>query len=114
MESTMEHRWGQRVSVSLPVRLMAAADLQGSGILRDISASGGFIETDLRVPILSQLELELPNDDSLVSAFVVRRTQKGMAVEWEAMAPDAILCLLAGPHQRARVRQHPWFENYIR
>lgn len=96
----MEHRWGQRIPVSLPVR-MTAANIEARGVLRDVSTSGGFIETGVRLPLLSQLEVSLPraaidtSEDTLVSAFVVRRTHRGIGVEWSDNAPDGIERLLA-------------------
>jgi hypothetical protein len=59
----MEHRWGQRVQVGMNVRLSCLPYAIGSGRLRDVSVSGAFIETNLRIPLLArmQVEIDLPS-----------------------------------------------------
>lgn len=89
----MEHRWGERITLRLPVRLAAASETIDRGILRNVSASGAFIETRLRLPILSLLQVELPLDTP-VPAFVVRRTKTGIGVEWSEYSPEALERLL--------------------
>jgi hypothetical protein len=77
----MEHRWGERISLRLPVRLLTTADASEPGVLRNLSTSGAFIETAGRFPVLWALEVELPGRPR-VAAFVVRRNTRGIGVEW--------------------------------
>jgi hypothetical protein len=81
----MEHRWGKRTTLRLAVRLVTASESSAPGILRNISASGAFIETIGRFPLLTSVRVEFP-DSASFAAFVVRRSSKGLGVEWsEAM-----------------------------
>ena len=95
----MEHRWGQRVALGLPVHL-AAGRTTALGILRDASISGGFIESILDPPLYTNLgvivlvgtgetrrAVELP-------CSVTRRERGGFGVEWRDMACAPLLALL--------------------
>ena len=95
----MEHRWGQRVALGLPVHLTAGRTT-ALGILRDASISGGFIESVLDPALYSNLgvivlvgsgenrrAVELP-------CCVTRRERGGFGVEWRDMACAPLLALL--------------------
>jgi hypothetical protein len=92
----MEHRWGERFRVDLPVRLRSGTGWVGAGWLRDLSVSGAFIATELRIPSLAllQIELKLAGVRHLLDAFVSRHDDAGLGVEWEELSP-AVLGLLA-------------------
>ena len=100
----MEHRWGQRVSVDLPVHLDSAgldsAGLGGVGKLRDISISGGFIETALAMPAYTNLGVVFLVGSGAAQravdlpACVTRVARDGFAVEWRDMACPTLLALL--------------------
>jgi hypothetical protein len=94
----MEHRWGRRVPVDLDVQIFADPASAGWGRLRDISISGGFIETALRTPVLSALCMTVPatryGDASVVHAAVVRNDVDGVGVEWFDGAADAVAALM--------------------
>jgi hypothetical protein len=47
----VEHRWGERVTAAIEVRLTAGSFCLSRGVLRDVSVSGGYVETRLRVPL---------------------------------------------------------------
>lgn len=82
----MEHRWGRRVAHDAEVQIFADPASAGWGRLRDISVSGGFIETALRVPALCTLCLTLPSARRpgvrILHAVVVRNDAEGLGVEW--------------------------------
>ena len=82
----MEHRWGRRIAASVDVRVFADPASAGWGRLRDVSISGGFIETALKIPTLSTLCLTVPATSyrgaSIVHAIVVRNDVDGVGVEW--------------------------------
>src|SRR5688572_10757041 len=56
----MEHRWGQRVTLEVPVRLYLDDAALGRGLLRNVSISGALIETSLDQPVFSNLVVALP------------------------------------------------------
>ena len=89
----MEHRWGERLEVALPVRIRAPYGLIGSGLVTNFSVSGAFIATTLPVAPLSQVRVSfrfgrraariMHLDGSTFAAQVVRRhNAAGFAVEW--------------------------------
>jgi hypothetical protein len=88
----MEHRWGNRVAIDLPVRL-SATSLAGTGILRNLSASGAFIETALPIAPLTMVRMQIPRGAAGGSrradawGFVVRQDVHGVGIEWCDVAP---------------------------
>lgn len=89
----MEHRWGQRMAIKLPVR---CNDGELVSWMRDVSASGAFIETVPLVPIFSLLHVAFMVEGSMQSipAYVVRVCRDGLGVEWCTFAPQTIRALL--------------------
>ena len=57
-ERSMEHRWGQRVSADVIVRLIGAPGAIGTGRLCNVSATGAFVETNLHLPLLTPVRVE--------------------------------------------------------
>jgi hypothetical protein len=100
----MEHRWGERIRLNVPVRLFSADSASESCLLRNASTSGAFIETEESFSVLKPVEVELP-DGSLASAYVVRRTARGVGVEWSEPV-EAVDRLLAEAAQRNPVMRH--------
>jgi len=88
----MEHRWGERVAVALPVRIRAPYGLVGSGLVINFSVSGAFIATTLPIAVLSQVRVSfrfgrraaqiMHLGSSTFAAQVVRESAAGFAVEW--------------------------------
>ena len=98
----MEHRWGERIKVALPVRIHAACGLIGSGLVVDFSVSGAFIATTLPVALLSEVQINFRADSgkgrpfdlhrgTTFTAQVVRRNSAGFAVEWHEFGSAAVL-----------------------
>lgn len=94
----MEHRWGNRVPTDVEVQVLADPATAGWGRLRDISISGGFIETALRIRPLSTLCMTVPatrfEGVRNVHAVVVRGQADGVGVEWFDGGSDVIVTLL--------------------
>jgi hypothetical protein len=96
----MEHRWGQRVTLEIPVTLAVDGRTLGRGVLRNASISGALIETALELPVFSNLVVSLPcHGESAprtadLHACLVRRAPAGFAVEWRDMACPSIVALL--------------------
>ena len=99
----MEHRWGHRLSSSIPVRLRCQQALDSGcrclGCMENVSGSGALIRTELGIcpapaivvepliPVLGLAQRELP-------ASVVRAVNGEMAVEWIDLASRAVSALL--------------------
>jgi hypothetical protein len=96
----MEHRWGQRIPVKLPVRLVTESGEPVIGETENISISGALIQTARSVRLFSRLQVEvvLPreygNRPELVAAHVTRKIRDGAAIEWCDFAPHAVRALL--------------------
>ena len=95
-----EHRWGERVVVPVAVKLVGDGRTLGNGLLRNVSVSGGFIDTPVQLPVFTNLVVSLqptgvalgaPSD---LAASVVRNEPTGFAVEWRDMACDTLVALL--------------------
>ena len=96
----MEHRWGRRVRTNVSVRVLAAPASAGYGRLRDISISGGYIETRLQLPPLSSLRMTVDsqtrpaNAARVVHAVVVRCEADGIGVEWLDGGSETVTALI--------------------
>jgi hypothetical protein len=110
----MERRWGNRVALAQPVRMIGNRKAMGLGLLCDVSVSGGFIRTRLQLPELTRVCLRWHDSrreggakrsadrDYSLEAFVVRCSETGVALEWCQFAPSSIVRL---------VRRHPRTES---
>jgi hypothetical protein len=109
----LEHRWGQRIACGASVRLSAAAGNSVAGKLRDVSTSGAFIETSLRLPLFSQLVVAVVREDRAreidTLASVVRVARDGVAVEWFE-TPGGSICTAFGCATRCAARDSPCVE----
>jgi hypothetical protein len=99
----MEHRWGERLEVTLPVRIRAAYGLVGSGRVINFSVSGALVATSLPVALLSRVRVSFvsahrPRSRTRISSstfegLVVRRHAAGFAVEWCDFGTDEMVAL---------------------
>jgi PilZ domain-containing protein len=103
-EAFMEHRWGHRRPCQARVHVSAGGGIVGAARIRDISISGAFLETSLRLPIHGQILVSVLRGDGTqhsveFSATVVRHASDGVGVEWcePVSGPicDALECALA-------------------
>jgi hypothetical protein len=108
MIEPMEHRWGERVRVSVPVRVSAHAFSGHTGRLTNLSVSGGHLQVDTELRLLSRVEIVvvLPyrskHEAPAVQGYVTRKYRDGFGIEWCEFAPAVVADLL-----RAAVR-HPY------
>jgi hypothetical protein len=113
----MEHRWGHRIEVVIPVRLHASSRLRGhSAQLANLSRSGGWIPLDVSVRRLSRIQVvfDLPLSCSgprrvhasppAVNAYVARHSGDGIGLEWCEHAPELVVRLLQDLAQRQHMR----------
>ncbi|MBS0421248.1 MAG: PilZ domain-containing protein [Proteobacteria bacterium] len=83
----MEHRWGQRDDVSIPVRLRWRQRYGAStGEITNISASGAWIQTNAQLPLLTPLEVDMlaAGGRGGIAAYVVRTDSGGYGIEWRS------------------------------
>ena len=95
-ETHLEHRWGERLRCKARVRLSTGTGFTGAGRIRDISASGAFIETAVELHLDAQLDLfvlgnESARDVVAATATVVRVAGDGVGVEW-CRTPTSSIC----------------------
>jgi hypothetical protein len=101
----MEHRWGQRVPVNIPVRLESPPISIGTATVLDLSVSGAWIGGDFERHVSAEIEVvfELQRGRSAhpyrLPAFVARAHRDGIGVEWRDLAPPLISELLGAAMQ---------------
>lgn len=99
----MEHRLGQRFVVDIPIRLTLPLLGEVHGRLTNLSLSGAFISTHMKIRVMSRLQVSIevpggtPPDAVSIAAHVIRRTDHGVGVEWYDFAPAAVAALLRDP-----------------
>ena len=104
----MEHRWGERVGVDLPVRITGHPFSVRTGRLYNLSVSGAFIKVDYDLRLLSRIQvaIEMPHrskhEAPVLAAYVARKYKEGIGVEWCEFAPAPIPQLL----QTFSLRRH--------
>jgi hypothetical protein len=91
----LEHRWGARAQVNIPVRVETPALPLGDGWMKNLSLSGAFMKSDrdLRLHALIEVSIALPPPSSctaVIKAHVVRKIGKGVGIEWSEFAPTII------------------------
>ena len=109
----MDHRWGRRVSIDLPVRISTHRYPATLGRLSDVSVSGALVNINLDARVLCriQLALILPHrprrDAQIIEAYVARKQAGGLGIEWCDFAPRVISDLLRDiawqPQRRVRL-----------
>ena len=96
----MEHRWGERIRVSVPVRVSAHAFSGHAGRLTNLSVSGGRLQVDTDLRLLSRVEISvvLPyrskHEAPVVHGYVTRKYRDGFGIEWCQFAPAVVAALL--------------------
>jgi hypothetical protein len=108
----MEHRWGERVGVDLPVRLTAHPFAVRHGRLTNMSVSGASIRADFDLRLLSRVQvvIELPQKTRCgapsIAAYVARSNKGSIGIEWCDFAPavvtEMLATLAARPYMRLR------------
>jgi hypothetical protein len=101
----MEHRWGERVRVNIPVHVSAAAVAGFGGCMKNLSLSGALVKSacELRLHSLIEVHIELPSPSpciAIVKAHVSRKLKEGVGIEWCEFAPTIVKDLLRSPSGR--------------
>jgi hypothetical protein len=113
----MEHRWGERLQVDFPVRVIAHRFSVRGGRLADLSVSGALVKAEFEARLLSRIQvaIDLPlwpkHESPIVEAYVARRHKHEFGIEWCEFAPRAVSELLRAvvtrPHAHLRRRTGP-------
>jgi hypothetical protein len=96
----MEHRWGRRIPIKIPVRLIPESGELVIGETENISFSGALVQTARSVRLWAHVQVEgiLPcefgGELERVTAHVTRKVRDGAAIEWCEFAPHAVRALL--------------------
>lgn len=101
----MDHRWGQRQTTDVTVRLVARSGVAGVARVVNVSLTGAYLETSVPLRLHSLVYLEpstqnhAPVNGNRVAANVVRQDELGVGLEWrEALTKrthiEALLAML--------------------
>lgn len=96
----MEHRWGIRRAVDVGVKLYVRPSLPAFGRLLNASASGAYVATSIKVPIMTRIQVALGWDGlqrgrrHRIAAYVVRSDASGIGIEWRQFGPPPVLALI--------------------
>jgi PilZ domain len=95
----LEHRWGTRVRVGIPVSIEATQLPRiSAGYVKNLSLSGALIncEFDLRLHSLIEISIDLPASSCIgvVKAHISRKCNDGVGIEWCEFAPTLVKGLL--------------------
>jgi hypothetical protein len=97
----IDHRWGARTAINLNVRLVCQPGAIAPGWLADVSISGAFVRTELMLQLMSPVRIVLLDRLPLgrrsmdLPAYVVRRVQGGLGLEWRSLSPRTLQRLYA-------------------
>lgn len=101
--ASMEHRFGYRLSTNIPVRLRCMESRDSGcrclGCLKNLSASGALIRTELGIRPASNVVVEtlapaLGVPGRALPASIVRESSGEMAVEWMEFASAGVAAMM--------------------
>jgi hypothetical protein len=85
----MEHRWGNRVALSIPVSMTASRAIETFGRIVNASVSGALIETPLECAPGAHIEVNFRSFS--LDACVVRTERGRLGVEWRDMGASPLV-----------------------
>lgn len=83
----MEHRCGRRQFRQESVALTCGAGFAVIAQCHNVSASGAYVLTTLKPPLLAPIEVFFPASQRSYRAHVVRLATDGIGLEWEEFSP---------------------------
>jgi hypothetical protein len=96
----MEHRWGERFEVDIPVQVSVPPLIIGSGRVRNVSISGAWISGRFDLPPLArafvvfEMMLGGQREQLPIACYVARIRPDGIGVEWRELAPQIVSDLM--------------------
>lgn len=113
----MEHRWGARVEVDIPVQVSVPPLILGSGRVLNISISGAWISGRFalsplaRAFVVFDFAIAGQHEQLPIACYVARVRPEGIGVEWRELAPqivsDLMLFATASPQPRSAAPDVP-------
>jgi hypothetical protein len=108
----MEHRWGERIKVDLPVEIAGKPEALRAARIDNLSLSGASIRADFELRPLSRVQviLSIPTtprgEPTSITAYVTRSNKNGIGVEWCEYAPPVVneLMQMLGKNRGNRLR----------
>jgi hypothetical protein len=94
-----ESRWGDRVRVNIPVQVSADACSRTDGNIANLSLSGALLRANINLGLHSLVEVKIPlpppsRCTEAVNAYVSRKLENGVGLEWCDFAPAIVKDLL--------------------
>jgi hypothetical protein len=109
----MEHRWGRRIAVDIPIDVSTLGDSQARAQLANVSFTGALIKADCILRIRSRIQIALKSPTGhesevlRIAAIVTHKHAEGIGVEWCDMGSTTVTQLL-------RVATTPSFAAVVR
>jgi hypothetical protein len=108
MMLSMDHRWGRRKITDAAVRFFALPGTFGMGRVTNVSVTGAFLETYVRLPLQAVVHVESLDPLNAaarrrLTAHVVRKGQSGVGLQWNQCASNSVLYTQFGSAYRDRV-----------
>lgn len=99
-----ESRWGDRVKIHIPVQVSSDAVSRADGCIENLSLSGALLKADVNLGLHSLIEVNIPMPSpsqraqaQAIMAYVSRKFEEGVGVEWCDFAPSIVKDLLRAP-----------------
>ena len=93
-----ESRWGDRVKVNIWVRLSMGTMAGTEGCMSNLSLSGALVKANVDLGLHSLIEVSItmppPRRVEVIRAYVSRKLDEGIGVEWGDFAPAVIKDIL--------------------
>jgi hypothetical protein len=108
----MEHRWGERIVVDIPVQVSVPPLVIGTGRIVNISISGAWISGRFNLPPLARAFVVFDfsvggvSEALPIACFVARVREEGMGVEWRELAPQIVSDLMLFATGTNHAREH--------
>ncbi len=108
----MEHRWGERIQVDIPVQVSVPPLVIGTGRVLNVSISGAWISGKFDLPPLARafviFDFALAgNHEALpIACYVARVRPEGIGVEWRELAPQIVSDLILFATETYQKHEH--------